>query len=125
MVTLTCVISNYLYNVKKVPFYLNPKLVKIILNYAFFYLLPIYSLLYYLRNKARVIVLLQNNLRGGEMLFEFVFQTTFLHLGGYSATNTVTSTLFLFYHGNKIELIVSEEQSKSILNKTAFAVAPS
>ena len=31
----------------------------------------------------------------------FLFQTTFIHLGGYSATTTRTSTLFLFYNGNK------------------------
>ena len=52
---------------------------------------------------------LQYNLRGAEMLFEiqkkmsnnkanalaFLFETTFLHLGGYSATNTITHALFL------------------------------
>ena len=52
---------------------------------------------------------LQYNLRGAEMLFEiqknisnnkanalaFLFQITFLHLGGYSATNTITHALFL------------------------------
>ena len=46
--------------------------------------------------------LLQNNLRGGEMVFEI--QRTFRHRKGYSVTTTLTSTLFLFYHGNKIEL---------------------
>ena len=54
--------------------------------------------------------LLQNNLRGGEMLFAkekprrkpgfLVSQTTFRHRGGYSATNTSTCTLFLNYQGN-------------------------
>ena len=34
----------------------------------------------------------------------FLFQTSFLHLGGYPATTRRTSTLFLF----KIELIVNE-----------------
>ena len=41
---------------------------------------------------------LQNNLQGGEMLFEIeiVFQTTFWHRGGYSATTTRTSILYFF-----------------------------
>ena len=36
----------------------------------------------------------------------FVIQTLFRHRGNYSAINTKTSILFLFYHCNKIELIV-------------------
>ena len=32
----------------------------------------------------------------------YVFQTTFRHREGYSATTTRTRTLFLFYHGNKL-----------------------
>ena len=49
--------------------------------------------------------LLQNNLLGVEMLFEiqkprltprfFYFKQHFIHLGGYSATNTITRPLFL------------------------------
>ena len=44
----------------------------------------------------------------------FVFRTTFRHRGCYSATTTRTSTLFLFYHGNKISSI--EERSRWICN---------
>ena len=55
--------------------------------------------------------LLQNNFLGVEMLFEiqkprltpwfFLFQTTFLHLGGYFVTNTKTRSLFLNYCSTK------------------------
>ena len=57
------------------------------------------------------------------MLFEiekaFVFQTTFRHRGGSSATTTRTSTLFLFYHGNEIELIVVLYRSCDVILKQA------
>ena len=43
----------------------------------------------YLRNKARVFVVVE---------------------GGYSATTTRTSTLFLFYHDNKISLYRSKNE---------------
>ena len=47
---------------------------------------------------------------------KIVFQTTFRHRRGYSATNMRTSSIFLFYHGSKIELSFSskEERIRSI-----------
>ena len=36
----------------------------------------------------------------------FVFQTIFRHRGGNSATTKKISTLFLFHHSNKIDMIV-------------------
>ena len=61
----------------------------------------------------------------------FVFQTPFRRRGGYSETNTGKSTLFRFYHDNKIELIVFLYRRTKYVNlwrhtsKTAVAVAPS
>ena len=43
--------------------------------------------------------LLQNNLFGVEMFFEF--QTPFLHLEGYSATNTILNQRVCFSIGNE------------------------
>ena len=36
----------------------------------------------------------------------YLFETTFRHRGGYSAINTRTSTLFLFYHGKNVCLYI-------------------
>ena len=63
--------------------------------------------------------LLQNNLIGVEMLFEiqnasaFLFKTTFLHLGGYFATNTITRALFLNYFHDLFDL--SNKQGGKVL----------
>ena len=54
-----------------------------------------------------LLCLLQNNLLSVEMLFEVEKpRLLFRHRGGYSAATMTTSTLFLFYHCSKIELIV-------------------
>ena len=62
--------------------------------------------------------LLQNNLLGVEMLFEiqFLFKTTFLHLGGYSATNTITRALFLKYTKSTINWLVKMQILRNLVN---------
>ena len=66
--------------------------------------------------------LLQNNIRGGEMFFE-IEMPRLLYFKQHSILRRLfcnnhksTSTLFLFYHGNEIKLIVFliEERSRSI-----------